>query len=285
MSSIARIFIVLNLLLAALVLGWASNFLGTHNDFKKKYDTDIQAKDDIIAEKEAELTQVKVSVNEQKERATRLLGERDQNKAQVDSLTSENSTLEDANTQLRTSVDGINQTLKSVNDSKDDAVSRLEQAMADLNEAKMARRDAEDAAKEAGDKQRDAEEALANAERTIAQLETEVTGLTKRLGDTETSLEVLAEQTGIDPTKIFAQPTIDGAVVSVSTSVKPGLIGINRGKADGVRRGFVFNIYSGNQFKGTAKVETVEDNMCFATIQSVYQNRTMAQGDKAATRL
>lgn len=157
--------------------------------------------------------------------------------------------------------------------------------MADLNEAKEARREAEEAAKEAGDKQRDAEEALANAERTIADLETQVTSLAKDLEDRNTTLDTIAAQYGVDPTKIFAQPTIDGAVVSVSTTVKPGLIGINRGKADGVRRGFIFNIYSGNQFKGTAKVETVEDNMCYATIQSVYENRTMAQGDKAATRL
>ncbi len=285
MSSIARIFIVLNLLLSALALGWAANFMGTHQDFKVKYDNAVEEKNTLEAELNEQLSDTKAEVNTQKERAQRLMGEREQVAAERDKLTSDVSTLESANSQMRGALDGINQTLSSVNESKDQAVSRLEQAMADLNEAKEARREAEEAAKEAGDKQRDAEEALANAERTISDLETQVTSLAKDLEDRNTTLDTIAAQYGVDPTKIFAQPTIDGAVVSVSTTVKPGLIGINRGKADGVRRGFIFNIYSGNQFKGTAKVETVEDNMCYATIQSVYENRTMAQGDKAATRL
>jgi len=285
MSSIARIFIVLNLLLAALCLGWVSNYMSADSDWQDKHEKLEAEMAQKVADLDEQLSAAHTAGNSEKDRASRFLSERDNAKAQTDTLTTQLASATETNDGLQESFNGMNQTMQEVMSSKDAAIAKAEQAMADLNEAKDARREAEAAAKDAGDAQRDAEEALANAERTIAQLNTEKTSLTKELAHANTTLEVVAAQTGIDLASVAALPNIDGAVVSVSMAVEPGLVGINRGRADGVRRGHTFSIYHGAQFKGTAKVETVEDNMCFAVIQRTYQDRMPVTGDSVATRL
>ena len=285
MSSIARIFIVLNLLLAALCLGWASNHLSTTQDWKGKHTTLKKEMDEAIDAKKAELEEVQTLVNTTRQSLDQLRGEKQTLATQYETTSAELSTSREAETQLRSSFDGINQSLSSMEQGRNEAQSRFEQAVADLDAAKEARRTAEEAAQTAGDEKRAAEEALANANRNIADLETQVTTLKQDLAQVETTLAVAMDKYDIDPTVLMVQPDIKGAVVTVSNAVEPGLVGINRGRADGVRRGFVFQLYNGTQYKGTARVETVEDNSCYAVIESKYMDRVVTQGDKAATQL
>ncbi|HPF14797.1 MAG: hypothetical protein H6830_11440 [Planctomycetes bacterium] len=285
MSSIARIFIVLNLLLAALALGWASNHLSSAQNWKTKHDELATAKQQELDALNEDLKARNAEIATLKESSGRFRDERDQIKNINDRNIADLAAEKDTNSQLRASVDGINQNMAALEQARSEAQTKYEQAMAELQAAKDARREAEATAQSSGDAQRDAEEALAAAERRIVELETETTTLAKNLEKTQTTLDVVIAETGVDPTVLMVQPEISGAIVTVSNAVKPGLVGINRGRADGVQRGFEFSVYNGNQYKGTVRVETVEDNMCFATIKSVYQDRAITQGDKATTRL
>ena len=56
MSAIGRIFIVLNLILAAAFLGWASNALGTVEDWKGKHAQAVSDHSTAMAAKETELS-------------------------------------------------------------------------------------------------------------------------------------------------------------------------------------------------------------------------------------
>ena len=56
MSPIGRIFTVLNLILAAAFLGWASNTLATSKQFKDKYETEKTAHDATRQEKDEEIS-------------------------------------------------------------------------------------------------------------------------------------------------------------------------------------------------------------------------------------
>ncbi len=285
MSSIARIFIVLNLLLAALCLGWASNHLSSAQNWKEKHDALTTTTQDEIEAKMAELAGLNVEVNTVKGSVNRLRTEREtlftqneRNKADLESARASNITNNETLT-------GINQSLSQMEQGRNEAQSRFEQAVSELDTAKEERRTAQDAAEAAGDGQRQAEEALAAANRNIVDLETQVTTLAKDLEKVTTTLDVAIAKFKINPEDIMVQPDIAGAVVTVSDKIKPGLVGINRGRADGVKRGFIFQLYNGNQFKGTARVETVEDNTCFAVIESTYMDRVVTQGDKATTQL
>ncbi|MDF1839353.1 MAG: hypothetical protein P1V35_15910 [Planctomycetota bacterium] len=285
MSSIARIFIVLNLLLTALVLGWASNLMSADQNWMEKHDTVLAAKDAELAGKDEEITNLNTEVASLKESSGRHREERDANAAALTRTTSDLEVEREKSAAAQATVSKFSQTISGIDEGRKATQDKFDQAQEDKVAAIDARREAEESAKDAGDGQRAAEEALAAANRTIASLETDVNTLTKNLAKTDTTLAMVVDIYNINLDEVTAQPEISGAVVVVSNDVKPGLLGINRGKADGVKRGYVFSIYNGSQFKGRARVETVEDNMCFAVVESVYENRAFSTGDMAATRL
>lgn len=285
MSSIARIFIVLNLLLTALVLGWASNLLSADQNWKEMHVSLTASTDEALAGKDGEITLLNTEVASLKESTNRLREERDNKGRSADSFSSQLDLEREKSAAAQGTLDKFSQTIAGIDEGRKATQDKYDQAEQDKVAAIDARREAESSSKDAGDAKRSAEEALAGANRTIASLETNVASLTKELGKSETRVAILVDKYNVKLDEITAQPEIRGAVVVVSDEVKPGLLGINRGKADGVKRGYVFSIYNGSQFKGRARVETVEDNMCFAVVESVYENRTFSTGDMAATRL
>ena len=48
---------------------------------------------------------------------------------------------------------------------------------------------------------------------------------------------------------------------------------------------FTFQLYEGNKFKGTARVEFVHDTMCSAILLNVVEGAVIRQGDNASTQL
>ncbi len=285
MSSIARIFIVLNLLLTALVLGWSSNLLKVDQDYKQQLADLQESSDAVIAGKDGEITLLNTEVSTQKEASGRNREQRDAAAAARDALQSQLDLEREKCARAEATTAKFSQTITGIDEGRKATQEKADQAMADKTEAVDARREAESASKDAGDAKRAAEEDLAEANRQIAAHETTIATLAKDLGKSETIVAVLVDKYNVDLTTLTAQPDINGAVVAVSDDVKPGLLGINRGKADGVKRGYVFSIYNGSKLKGRARVETVEDNMCFAVVESVFENRTFSTGDIAATRL
>ncbi len=285
MSSIARIFIVLNLLLTALVLGWASNLMSADQNWMDQHAALVTSSDAALAGKDEEITNLNTEVASLKESSGRFREERDSNAASLGRANSDLEMEREKSAAAQATVSKFSQTISGIDDGRKATQDKFDQAQEDKVAAIDARREAEEAAKDAGDAKRAAEEALAAANRTIASLETNVNSLTQSLGRTETTLATVVEIYNVNMEDIVSQPEISGAVVVVSNDVKPGLLGINRGKADGVKRGYVFSIYNGSQFKGKARVESVEDNMCFAVVESVYENRSFSTGDMAATRL
>ncbi len=285
MSSIARIFIVLNLLLTALVLGWASNLLEAEQNYKEQLETLQTTSDEALAGKDGEITTLNTEVSTLKEASDSNRDQRDAAVLARDKFSSDLDLERENSAQLSATNDKFSQTIAGIDEGRKATQERADQATQDKTEAIDARREAESSARDAGDAQRAAEEALAAANRQIAAHETTITGLTTDLGKSETTVALLVDRYNVDLSTITAQPDISGAVVVVSNDVKPGLLGINRGKADGVKRGYMFSIYNGSKLKGRARVETVEDNMCFAVVESVFENRTFSTGDLAKTRL
>ncbi len=80
-------------------------------------------------------------------------------------------------------------------------------------------------------------------------------------------------------------PQIDGSVLSLQHVMSLDLIRIDRGSTHGVKRGFIFEIYRGAQYKGRVRVETVEDDRCTAVVLKTYEGRAIRPGDSASTRI
>ncbi|MBK7875715.1 MAG: hypothetical protein IPJ77_08185 [Planctomycetes bacterium] len=285
MSSLGKILAFVNVILAGLFLGWAVRALNENSDWKVKHDS------------------VK----------TQLEGERDGLKKDLAASNAQKAQLETEKNTLRTEKEGLDAELRRTKDELTEKSQNLAKWSADLNQlsathnavvadkeklqaekdkAVTAKNEAEAAKMAAEAKQMDAEKRLGDAqtdisqkEAMIADLEKGMTGLGKEKKKVETDLAALQAYTGATLEQVMSLPKIDGKVLAVSMDVKPGLISINKGKADDVKRGFTFQLYEGNKFKGTARVEFVHDTMCSAILLNVVEGAVIRQGDNASTQL
>jgi hypothetical protein len=285
MSSIGRIFIVLNLILSAAFLGWAANALGSAQDYKQQLEAEQashQADTERDAGKIGELTSLHKSATEE---ARGFREGRDQAKAESDSRKSELDEQRERNDRLQSDLTALQASLSTYNGRLDQLLAEKDRAVRDAEEARTAARDATDASEAAETKRRDAEEARATAEQKIADLEIEVAGLQESIAAGEAQLATLVAVTGVNLDDIRNQKEITAAVLDTRMDIAPGLVMLNVGKNQDVKRGYTFEIYRGSQYKGQVRVENVQDDVCTALVIRAVPGTTMGQGDSAATRL
>lgn len=285
MSTPGKIFTVLNAILAALFLGWASNNLATSAKYKDMYDAEVSAGEALKADLEQQLSDKTTELATKEKTLGQVRAERDDLKADRDRIAGELESSKSANAALTGDIGEIKSTLDSYADTNKSNAERLDQAIADKGAADDARRTAEDEREAALEESRAAAEQLAAANDQVAGLEREREELRQRVAELDAQLTALAEATGTSLPDIVTMPAIDGSVLQVVNSVEPGLIAINKGAAHGVQRGFTFDIYSGNQYKGQVRVESVQNDMCTAVIVRTYEGRAISQGDRASTRI
>jgi chromosome segregation ATPase len=285
MSPIAKIFSVVNVVLAGLFLGWAANALSTNAEFKSKFDAEVAAHkvehDALGAEKSTLVTNLQNSENQgQQYKSLKEEAERKLAAVQAD-LDSERTRNGSMNANLTTLTAQFGQIEESRN-----------KLQADKDKAQQASHDAENAKNAAVAKQLEAEKKLSDtytelgkAKNQIAELEKANTSLDKEKKNVDTQLASALAMTNLKMSDITSQPLIEGKVLDVSMSIEPGLVAINKGQADGVVRGYTFELYDGKTYKGQARVEYVHPNSCSAIIVRAVKGEKIRQGDSAATRL
>ena len=285
MSPIGRIFIVLNLILSAAFLGWASNALATVEDYKGQLEQASTDHAAALKEKDDEISALNVANNDLSEAQRRFRTERDSAQGNADSLQTQldeekrrNDKLEANLAEIQATLGDYNATITQLSGEKDRAIERAHEAENERDDAVTSSQAAEMA-------KRDAEEAAQQAQTRIADLEVERTRLTDDVASLNTRLQVLVDQTGVDVSEIMVQPQIEGAVLDVRMDLAPGLVMLNVGASHDVKRGYTFEIYRGGQYKGQVRVENVQDNISSAIITRSVPGTSIAQGDRAATQL
>ena len=113
MSPIAKLFTVLNVVLAAVFLGFAARALQTESSFKQLYDDEVKAhKADSDSSKSDHQALAAHKAEIEKARDA-MQGERDSARAEIERLKGQVADQERANTEMRGSVDKI---AKSIDD-------------------------------------------------------------------------------------------------------------------------------------------------------------------------
>ncbi len=285
MSPIAKLFIVLNVVLAGVFLGFAAKALNTESSYKTQFDTETtnHKKDtDSAAAEKAKLLADKAEVEKARDA---MQGERDQNRAEVDRLKSEVADKDRANNEMRGSVDKIAKSIDDVMAKSNALNDARDKAMQAQRDAEKARDEATAARAAAEAKAGDLETKLHTAEGNIADLEKTSTDYKKQVDTLNTNLASLQAVTNTSLADITSMPLIEGRVLDVATNIEPGLVAINKGEADQVKRGFTFEIYEGKTYKGQARVEYVHPNSCSALLIRPVPGQKIKAGDSAATRL
>jgi len=286
MSPIGRMFIVLNLVLAAAFLGWASNALSTVQDYKGQLETEKSEHNDTAAAKDEEISKLRIKTQNLEGDSGRFREERDLEKSQRERSEADLAAAKRANEMLSSSLSKIESNLGDYKQLIEQFSSDKDN-LAQLNaEATRAREDAVDAQQAAELQRRDAEAALREVRGQVDVLHATNTGLQSKLKRQEVQIAILIEETGLDPTLMASIPKIDASVLDVREVIDDlKLVMLNRGSNDGVKRGFTFDIYRGQTYKGRAKVETVQADYCSALITTAVESKTITAGDRASTRL
>jgi len=285
MSSIGKIFVVLNLVLAAVFVGWAMNAVSTGDSWKLKHETAVATAGKDKLALDAELSKVRADLGLTKSDNLSVISARDEAKRAQERLTTENSELTSANATLRASVTNIETTLGEIAAAREKAEADSKRAMTAQSEAEAARREALLAQQTAEEAKAAADAQLREIQNQVASLEKEKTKLINESASLKTSLDTLVATTGTSLASITAVEKIDGAVLGIDTSVAPGLVAINAGQTQGVRRGHTFEIFDGGTYKGQVKIEFVHADMSSGLITRTVPGQTIRQGDGASTRL
>ncbi len=285
MSTIGRTFSVLNLVLAALFLGWAANTLGSAQDYKGQLEDATAAHDAAIADLNERLAAAQTDGNAQRTAKDQFKNERDDAQASIDRLTAEVAAKDEENASLRAAVTGIDSTLQTNMQGKDDAVAAAAAATEKAHEAQNAADEAMRAADAAKLAQAQAEADLASAMKRIDDQMDDIVRLQGEVTKGETLLAVALDKSGLAASDLHAQPYISATVMKAIYDVAPGMVALQVGKSDGVKKGYTFEISRGAQYKGRVKVTQVHDNQCSALITDLVPGQTIAQGDKAETNL
>lgn len=285
MSPIGRIFIVVNLGLAVAFLGWASANLANANKYKTWYEEEKAAKEKLDTELNGTIQGLQTELNQKSNDNQSLV----RDKGELDSgntrLQSDLDQAKRENSELRARLDSLDAQMTNMSSSISDASSKAQDALGKAQDAQDARHSAEQAQVAAEEKADELAQELDAAQQQISDLEVSLNDTKKMLADAQTTIDVMAATTGVDPAGIIAQMPIDGAVVMVSYDIDPGVVLINRGKADNVRLGYTFDIYKDKQYKGRVRVTNVHENTCSAVIEKLFEGRTISQGDSASTNI
>jgi hypothetical protein len=282
MSSIGKIFVVVNLVLSLLVLGAAGALL-KQTEVTKAQVTELQGKlsgaEQALAEANSAFTERERVLNLEKQR---LQEDKDDLEVARQNADRNVARLEADNQQLRDDVTKINSKLDALESSYSTTLQRS-QELTDLNATlRTESMDAKEAQRQAEMEQRNMTDLLAAAERRAIELDDRLAAATAEASDAAKLLEV-AVASGFDPTTVVAMPRIEANIADVDEQY--GFVVLDKGSNDQVQKGFTFEVHRGGDYLGRVRVDQVYANYATATIQILADDARMQRFDRASTYL
>ena len=283
MSSIGKIFVVVNLVLSLVVVGSMGALLQASKATKTELDAvqaaAVQAQADFdqqLSDKVADLR----AVAREKQRL-----EEDNQDLTVRAENAERSAKrqEQDNTQLR---DDLNKLTASFGVVQGDITAK-EQRNGELsNELDDLRRQANDALesqRRAELARRDAEDRILGLERQLGQKEDQLVEAQSRAHEAEMLVEV-ARSAGFNPASLMAMPLIDALVLEVDDEYN--FVILDKGADDSVEKGYTFEVFrAGDGYLGRVMVDQVHPGHSTARILPGTTRGSIRRSDNATTRL
>lgn len=263
MNQVARVFVVINLVLAAAFLMGAATFLKQNEDWKGKHG---QLQDDM----QAQLDDKAQQINDLDAEIRRLNDDKTRLSNEVSTLEGTRSNLEtqlQAANEAKQTADSAAQTASATNGRLTEQIGSVTAQMQDFSSLiERYRNEAADKLAEASAANEARAAAAADADqkgREIASLGRQIELLNGQLSDTQAKL---ASYVSVYPPPARpSQPKIEGTVVRFDRDTD--LIELNIGKNQGVQRGFTFDITRGSNYVCTVRVDRVGDNTSVASIE------------------
>ncbi|MHC4780126.1 MAG: hypothetical protein ACYTFG_16265 [Planctomycetota bacterium] len=284
MSTVAKIFVVLNLVFALMYAGVAATLLQKQEHWKYKFTMEEMEHKDTKSTMNSTVTELR-------DKNAGLLKEIDNWKTKVDSLETINETLKNDNKNIEKKWDEMKNNYESLVEKYEALAQDLAQVkrqkdelQQQLNTALSERDDAVHRMDQSIDDRQRLQQQLEDLKVDISNLQQRHVDLAKKKAELEWLLTEAQERLGVDALQgIVAVPKIDGAVIGVSARVN--LVVINVGEEDGVRTGFEFTIYRGTSYVGKLVVEKVYPRQAACRVIMDMTKDKVQQGDKVSTHV
>jgi hypothetical protein len=252
MSSMAKIFVVVNLVFGILAFGAAATLLGASDDYKREYEKEVAAHKATKQNAATEITRLELTTSQQQMKAV------EQN-SRADGLQNQ---VEEKQTAL-TNAEATNQALRSSNES----FSRNLGELKDLVAAQQAFLDKLSGETKTATEQNLAtrtqwEKEVANRvglEQQVSELSEQMATLSASKGDIERALKQAEFYLGIYKRKYGPITPPEGAP-GVVNGVRGNLVGISVGSADKVKLGDLYSLSRGGLYVGRIIITSVDKN-------------------------
>lgn len=282
MSSIAKIFIIINFILSIAYMMLAGTLLAQKWDYKTRLIEQIQ-KSSI--EKEAQTNKLK-EADAKIESLKR--GLEDVTRYSIDlkgTITKQQSELVDAKTQN----DNLNEKLAKLEAIYKEINEKIEEKDARISELEASRDKAKEQAEDFNRQKESAEEEklvveteLNNIKGEIAEKEKLVQMQQKELLEVRQIISA-AKKRGINLDTLYSkEKPLDGFITAVSSKLP--LVMISLGSDDNIEKGYQFTVYRGSSYIGTVTVEDVYKDASAARIVKDKTRQRIQKGDSVTTR-
>jgi hypothetical protein len=279
MSGLAKVFLVINLVLAIIFMGTSATLFSVRKDWKAQ---SVKLQEEYAKKFEAQLAAVKklgenleVNANVISTQLAEVVNLRTANQGLTDKLSQASREVEEKKTQIATK----DATLAKQQTELTNLSTEVKSLASTLDTAKKSADDANDKARKFNDR--------ANVEVLRSQqLEEQVNALGKELAQLRETAEqqkirlaMFEKERGSLPPGTEVAPMLNGKVVGV----REDLVVVSLGKDEGVKPGMVFRVSRGNQYLGEIQVKTVYKDMSGAQIVYLVQGAQIQEGDDAQT--
>ncbi len=254
MSTVAKILVVLNLILAGFFLASASNYLGLQDTHKKKYEDEVAAHDQTRGELTTRVTELEGQLRAQAKDMTQLREERSVAQAESQRLAAQVQHMQEAYnaaaenlTRAQRAVDQLTNSLNATR-ALNDALNKDNGQLRDNLTASQNDRDAKVSMVNALQMQLNNEKERANS------LETKLATANETIERQGFSLEFFRSR--FPGVEAVAQPAHSGRILAANN--KDNVFVISLGEEDGVKAGFQYIVSRGSEYIATIQISDVQ---------------------------
>jgi chromosome segregation ATPase len=283
MSTVAKVFIILNLFLTFAYLFMVASLLAQKNDYKAKYLEDKREFQEKLQVKDAEIVTAKDEVQKIREKCDVLV-------ASVHLAQADLRVKESRLRIIKEQEDKVKGKIPNLEKSRDQLKSQSSEKERDNKDLENKKGDLEGVLSEVEEEK---EKALSERDEVKSQLEKNyqyITELSEQLNATheelaKMSVQFQSSELGLEELRFITGKRIQAQVVSVSPAT--GQITLNVGKKDEVQEKDQFIVYRSGSYVGQVEIETVFEAMSAGRIltNALAQGAQIQEGDSATTRL
>ena len=282
MSQVARVFVVLNLLVAAGFLFTASTFLAVNQDYKTKLEAEKEAHAKTQGEFAAKVEQFtndlaeaeRVRQNAREQKAV-LETENGRLTTQINAMTAQLSTKDTQISELTNNLSKLEEDVQRQGTFVAKLTKDRDDAFADARSAREGEKTAQGKLLAEENKNRD----LSNQ---VAELNRNLVAANEKIGNLDNMI-TFARSKGISFGNLLMMKRVNGAVTAADNNEMIAMISV--GKNKGVQRGYVFDVVRGSDYVGRIEVDEVYPNSAACTIKLLAQGAMIQPADIVTTSL